>query len=312
MIKSFLESSSIHGLGYIALTEKGVRLFWILVVFTGFTGAGILIYESFIHWAENPVTTTIETRPITEINYPKVTVCPPKNTFTDLNYDLKMMLNMTLGSKIRSELTNYSIELLYDHLFDTFMLEYDKIVEKDKYCNWYHGHSEILLPSSRNFGSVYDYAAPSGTISSQHFGEKYDAKNVQTDFSYNIHIYPLDCMKDNPNASLHYNVEKVSMKALSNGNTDLMYSYSMVDGDYIFSSNPINEDQTHLSFNFTPIEEDYYELRLERQVSLGDVKKQHLNLMPGYRFSWYYSGMEVMPDAKYSDNSHSKKFVRDK
>ena len=142
--KTFLESSTIHGLGYIATTGRYVKLFWVLVVLSGFTGAGVLIYQSFNDWAENPVTTTIETRPITEMKFPKVTVCPPKNTYTDLNYDLMMTENLTLDSKIRSELINYSVELLYDHLYDTFMLEYNKIVNKDKYYNWVNNDSSTI------------------------------------------------------------------------------------------------------------------------------------------------------------------------
>ena len=53
--------------------------------------AGSLIYHSFNAWDENPVRTTIETRPINEIEFPKVTVCPPKNTYTNLNYDLEKL-----------------------------------------------------------------------------------------------------------------------------------------------------------------------------------------------------------------------------
>ena len=63
-IKDYLESSSVHGLVYIATTRKYVRLFWALVVIAGFTGAGFLIYESFEGWSDNPVSTTIETLPI--------------------------------------------------------------------------------------------------------------------------------------------------------------------------------------------------------------------------------------------------------
>ena len=83
-LRTFLESSTIHGLGYISTTRKLVRFFWIVVVILGFTGAGVIIYQSFQDWQDNPITTTIETRPIREITYPKVTVCPPKNTYTDL------------------------------------------------------------------------------------------------------------------------------------------------------------------------------------------------------------------------------------
>ena len=111
--REFFESSTIHGLAYIATGRRYVRLFWILVVIVGFTGAGYMIYQSFQSWAGSPIKTTIETLPITEmITFPKVTVCPPKNTYTDLNYDLMMTENMTLDNDTRQELTNYAVELL--------------------------------------------------------------------------------------------------------------------------------------------------------------------------------------------------------
>merc|ERR1711963_1098999 len=90
--QNFLETSTIHGLGHIASKKNLARVFWITVVGVGFSVAGSLIYHSFNAWDENPVRTTIETRPIDEIiRFPKVTVCPPKNTYTNLNYDLGSM-----------------------------------------------------------------------------------------------------------------------------------------------------------------------------------------------------------------------------
>ena len=101
-IRIFLESSSIGGLNQIAAGRRYVRLFWILVVTSGFIGAGYLIYQSFQSWNESPVKTTIESHPIAEITFPKLTVCPPKNTYTDLNYDLMMTENMTLHYEPRA------------------------------------------------------------------------------------------------------------------------------------------------------------------------------------------------------------------
>ena len=89
----FLESSTVHGLTYISTTRKYARLFWILVVITGFVGASLLIRASFQSWAESPVKTTIKTLPISDITLPKLTVCPPRNTFTDLNYDIMKTLH---------------------------------------------------------------------------------------------------------------------------------------------------------------------------------------------------------------------------
>ena len=109
-VRAFLESSTIHGLVYISTTEKKlVKTCWILVVIGGFTAAGYMIYQSFQDWHESPVKTTIETLPITKITFPKVTVCPPKNTYTDLNYDLMMTENMTLNYDTRRELSNYRV-----------------------------------------------------------------------------------------------------------------------------------------------------------------------------------------------------------
>ena len=55
-------------------SPKDLRLFWSFVVITGFLGASLLIKESFDSWSEIPVMTNIETVPITDIEFPKVTV----------------------------------------------------------------------------------------------------------------------------------------------------------------------------------------------------------------------------------------------
>ena len=109
-LRTFLENSTIHGLTHIATSRKYPRLFWIVIVFFGFTAASYLIHESFQSWAESPVKTTIETFPISKIKFPKVTVCPPKNSFTDLNYDMMIGDNVTLTDELKEELYNFSWE----------------------------------------------------------------------------------------------------------------------------------------------------------------------------------------------------------
>ena len=89
--KEFLDSSTIHGLSHIPKTRKFSRVLWTCTVIAGFIFAGYLINESFNSWAENPVKTVTETLPINMMQFPKVTVCPPKNTKTNLNYDLMIM-----------------------------------------------------------------------------------------------------------------------------------------------------------------------------------------------------------------------------
>ena len=68
-LKEFLESSTIHSLVYISTTRRLVRLLWISVVNTGFIVASYLIPLSFSSWATSPVSTTIDTRPITDLHF---------------------------------------------------------------------------------------------------------------------------------------------------------------------------------------------------------------------------------------------------
>ena len=82
-VKEFLESSTIHGLSYISTTRRFVRLLWLLVVVFGFAGAVTLISQSFSSWSESPISTTIETLPIEDVQFPRVTVCPPKGRFRE-------------------------------------------------------------------------------------------------------------------------------------------------------------------------------------------------------------------------------------
>ena len=144
-IKTYLKSSTtIHGLSYISNTRRFVRFFWILVVISGFTGAFTMICQSFNSWTDSPIKTIIETKPIT--TFPKVTVCPPKNTYTDLNYDLMMTKNMTLDNDTIYELLNYTLEIIDEHLYETMLTNFSRLVDNDRYYNWYHGYTEIELP----------------------------------------------------------------------------------------------------------------------------------------------------------------------
>ena len=103
-LKNYLDSATVHGFAYIGQTRKLTKVFWILVVITGFSLAGILIHQSIASWEESPIKTTVETIPISEVTFPKVTICPPEKKFTNLNYDLKMSENISVS--------------LFDHLMD--------------------------------------------------------------------------------------------------------------------------------------------------------------------------------------------------
>ena len=74
-LSEFLESSSIHGLVYIASSRNKLgKISWTVITLLGFVAAGYLIYDSFNDWAESPTVTSMETFPISEVPFPEVTV----------------------------------------------------------------------------------------------------------------------------------------------------------------------------------------------------------------------------------------------
>ena len=77
-LKEFLESSTVHGLVYISTTQQFSRLFWVVVVVSGFSVAGLMINQSVADWRDSPVSTSTETLDIANITFPPVIVCPPK------------------------------------------------------------------------------------------------------------------------------------------------------------------------------------------------------------------------------------------
>jgi hypothetical protein len=77
----------------------------------GFIGAGWLISSAYSDWLEHPFATTISTRPIDDLDFPTVTVCPPKGSHTALNYDLMKADNNSLTDQQQENLHKTVFEL---------------------------------------------------------------------------------------------------------------------------------------------------------------------------------------------------------
>lgn len=154
-MKEFLENSTIHGLSYISTTKRWSKFFWVVIVLHGFLGAIILINSSFQYWNENPIKTIIETFSTDKIEFPVVTVCPPKNTFTLFNYDLMMANSTALISK---EKTNLLIQTTVDKMqeLEFFMATFNHFQYKERFKAWYFGTEECFkqFPSSHFLENV--------------------------------------------------------------------------------------------------------------------------------------------------------------
>ena len=193
-------------------------------------------------------------------------------------------------------------EELYDTFYKVVMSNLCKLEDNDRYFNWYHGYTQIKLPEY--MGNYFvDTAASSGTIATEHFGEEFDADKVERHLHYKVSVYPPYSVKSNPNITLHFDIEKISMRDISHGHYDAY-------GGLAYTS---QDNARKISLNFTQPNSHFYKIDLERKVSLDDVMSQRLDQMPGFRFSWYYSGMEgkVKPEAKkYKNKEETRAFVR--
>ena len=83
----------------ITLCQTNLEKFgWFCFVCLGFLGAGVLIHSSYSQWQESPIATTITTHPLDNLDFPIVTVCPPKGSNTALFADLVRFDNTSLDA----------------------------------------------------------------------------------------------------------------------------------------------------------------------------------------------------------------------
>ena len=91
-----------------------------LVVVFGFSTAFFLINSSYVDWQASPIATSISTHPISELDFPTVTVCPPKGSNTVLNYDLLTAVNKTFDDETKNEMLDIVMSLSKDYYHEKY------------------------------------------------------------------------------------------------------------------------------------------------------------------------------------------------
>ena len=331
--KEFLESSTIHGLFHISNSKRYSRFFWIFVVILGFSGSIFLIVQAFNNWDLDPIKTTIETKPIFHLKLPNITVCPPKDTFTNLNYDLMMMENVNLSSETRLEIEKNARQELQTSYFEMIKRNLGKLIEENRYFNWYHGYSRISLPwyakddndpiltyennieeregndfekQFRGHKYAIETSATSGLIKTQYFGERYDMTKIERKLFYIIRIFIPTHVLNNEDYTLTVEVDSVHM---------LVQGKSIDKQAKIFKNREMHwvDKGDREVFNITGPKNKYMYFRLMRDVTVQDLKRNtKIKKMPGFQVKWYYNQV-VEPDyltnwkiMKWDCNSRSK------
>ena len=115
VIHDFFKSSTIHGLVHISTAKsKTAKAIWVAIVVACFAFAIHMITNSYKEWQESPVSTTITTHPITELEFPTVTVCPPRGSNTALNHLLEKVKDVNFTKEERQELLDISKEVFIE------------------------------------------------------------------------------------------------------------------------------------------------------------------------------------------------------
>ena len=199
-IKEFLESSSIHGLNHIVATRKFSKLLWIVVVCLGFVLSVILISQSFRGWSDSPVSTTVSTHSISELDFPVITVCPPEASLTSLNQDLETVKHQSLSEHQKTQLIEYVSEAVFDSDIERKYQYLVNYKENDTLNNWYQGYSEINFPWKPDLDSKKYFwlktSAASGTFSTPYFREAFNSKTFDGQLSFAVTLRMPDHIKN--------------------------------------------------------------------------------------------------------------------
>ena len=112
-------------------------------------------------------------------------------------------------------------------------------------------------------------------------------------------VFPPKTVGNDQNATLHFEIEKLQVPLDSKSTQDM---YESSDGN-------LDLYQSKFHLNFTPPFSQYKFVKLSRKFFESDLLSAKINIMPGFKFKWYYTG-NVRPHAKFQNDEKTKQFIR--
>ena len=308
VVREFLETSTIHGLFYIATTDKLARLFWMFVVLTGFMGAGVIIQKSYASWKVNPVSTSLETHSIANISFPRVTVCPPKNTFTSLNLDMKIMENRTLDNKTKNAIT----EILPSIIFDSDLEEKFSIfsLTTPVWRGWYRGDTSISFPYDHSPLTIfYKTSALSGSLSSPFFKEPFHLETFQPRLMFKIAIEKARGLMATGVTSIELKLTlDTEVAEHKRWKEEVIFGEGSLTSQHSEKPNIINRPTNFTRKFLVKNHVDYFFIEFRRDMSAEDVYRWDNKRNTGISFSWSYDDKRLTEDLKF--RSENRLFIQ--
>ena len=149
-----------------------------MVVILGFSTAGYLINKSYSDWQMSPTLTSITTHPISSLDFPTVTVCPPKDSHSALNYDLMKADNASLSYKNRNGLKKSVAQLFVYSPHEEYARNMIEATNLENIRQVFEGYQSIPTPYH---GSGFEVQAwkSNGSWQTPGYQEDFDASSYK-------------------------------------------------------------------------------------------------------------------------------------
>ena len=238
VIYDFLESSSINGLNQVASARgKHSKLAWTFAILFGFSMAFYIIQYSFEGWALSPIITTVETLPISKVRFPIVTICPPKDTNTALNYDIRSSINVTLDNVTRFEAIKETKGVIYKSILSGHVKDNENWQEdEDEVKKIFDGETELPMQLVNGTAKYTDEmivrtSGMLGSVRSPNYQEPFDVDRYDFEAKFR---YQIEIEKDiSPNTMIELKIdldtkEGIYYEELMHGNVKLKDEYDIL------------------------------------------------------------------------------------
>ena len=159
-----------------------------MVVLMGFVGAFYLINSSYSAWQESPVATSITTHPLADLDFPTVTVCPPKGSNTALNYDLMKANDTSLSNENKETLKNKIFNIFIRQPHQEYIKTMLAVANKGNMRQIFAGFQSVPRPNAGTNGFKIRMWNNNGSWHTPWFGAKYDSNYYKKDIHYNLEI----------------------------------------------------------------------------------------------------------------------------
>ena len=169
---------------------------WFWIVVAGFIGSGILIGKSYHAWQESPIATSIATHPIEDLDFPIVTVCPPKDTNTALYHDLVKAGNGSLSDKQRTSLRESAYKIFMEKTHKNHVKKIMATSNTENIDMAYQGFQSLPKRYKHANGFEIKMWSRNGTITTPWYGGDYVEEYYKEDREFHMVLELPDDIKE--------------------------------------------------------------------------------------------------------------------